>query len=94
MRLSEQEQKVIKDAVLSLDDKAKVYLFGSRVDDKKKGGDIDILVVSEKLTYSDRYPIYRNIFNHLEEQKIDLVIAKDLNESAFVNYIYDKAVPL
>jgi len=43
MRITEQEKNVIIDAVSSTDPNAKVWLFGSRVDDSKKGGDIDIL---------------------------------------------------
>jgi predicted nucleotidyltransferase len=43
MRITEHEKNVIVDAVKSADPNAKVWLFGSRVDDSKKGGDIDIL---------------------------------------------------
>ena len=43
MRITEQEKKAIIDAVKSVDMNDQVWLFGSRVDDSKKGGDIDIL---------------------------------------------------
>ena len=46
MRLKDFEIRAIKEAVRSMDSKAKVYLFGSRVDDTKKGGDIDLLIIS------------------------------------------------
>jgi uncharacterized protein len=49
MRITEQEKNVIIDAVKSTDPNAKVWLFGSRVDDSKKGGDIDIAIFSEKI---------------------------------------------
>ena len=45
MRLSEKQIKVLKDKLNSISSSAKLYLFGSRVDDTKKGGDIDLLVV-------------------------------------------------
>jgi predicted nucleotidyltransferase len=82
MRISQMYIEVIKKSILSLDKKAKIFLFGSRVDDKKKGGDIDILVVSDKLSVSDKWKIKKEIFKHIEEQKIDIVIAKnkDLNQ--------------
>ena len=45
MRLTEQQIQTIKQVVLiSAGDSAKVTLFGSRVDDTKKGGDVDLLI--------------------------------------------------
>ena len=40
LRLTESEIKIIKQTVQALDDQSKIYLFGSRVDSSKKGGDI------------------------------------------------------
>ncbi len=47
MRVLKQEINIIKNNILKFDKEAQVYLFGSRVDDNKKGGDIDILIVSD-----------------------------------------------
>lgn len=48
MRITEGQAQSIKDIVASLiDPGVEVWLFGSRVDDYAKGGDIDILVVSK-----------------------------------------------
>lgn len=81
MRLKNFEIKAIKDAVNSLDENAKVHLFGSRIDDNKKGGDIDLIIVSDKLEFSDKYKIYSLITHTLEDQKIDIIIynGKDKN---------------
>lgn len=77
MRLSRYEAEVIKHCILKHDPGAYVYLFGSRVDDTKKGGDIDLLILSNKIVFSDKIDIKAAIFEKLEEQKIDIVIAKD-----------------
>ena len=45
MRLSERERSVIKLAVSkNFGDTARVLLFGSRTNDDRRGGDIDLLV--------------------------------------------------
>lgn len=93
MRLSEFERDVIRNAVLSVDKKAKVFLFGSRADDTKRGGDIDILIYSKQIGRREKFLIEERIFKFLEEQKIDLVVAGEKNKS-FVRLIKKKSVPL
>jgi predicted nucleotidyltransferase len=45
MRLTQRQQRVINDAAAkTFGPDAKVILFGSRLDDQKRGGDIDLLV--------------------------------------------------
>ena len=80
MRLSEKEISTIKNAVLLFDPKAQMYLFGSRANDSAKGGDIDILVISEKIGFTEKIKIRTAIFDQIEEQKLDLVVKKDFND--------------
>ena len=42
MRLSERLKSLIKEGIAKSFGDIEIYLFGSRVDDTKKGGDIDI----------------------------------------------------
>ncbi|HLP60142.1 MAG TPA: nucleotidyltransferase domain-containing protein [Candidatus Deferrimicrobium sp.] len=64
----------LKQAILSRVKNARVYLFGSRVDDNKKGGDIDILILSEqKLSLKDKTHIRYSFYEKYGEQKLDLV---------------------
>lgn len=80
MRLDDKERNVILTSVLGLDPEAEVYLYGSRTDLNKRGGDIDLLIFSKRLTSSDKLAILANIFDQIEEQKIDLLIAKDTSD--------------
>jgi predicted nucleotidyltransferase len=53
MRLTPQEIQAIKETFLNTFDKGNIYLFGSRVDDTKRGGDIDLYIdLEERLPYS------------------------------------------
>ena len=74
MRLSEQEILVLKKAVSSFDKNAKLYLFGSRVDDNKQGGDIDLLIISEKIDRHDVRKIRLNFYDNFGEQKVDILL--------------------
>lgn len=47
MRLEGKEISIIKENILQSLDDAKFFLFGSRVDDNKKGGDIDICIETD-----------------------------------------------
>jgi len=96
MRLSEFEREAIKAVVTVLDPDAKVYLYGSRVDDSLRGGDIDLLVISDTLGFSDKITLLAEIKSRLGEQKIDLSIKKraELDEDAFVRSILATAIPL
>ena len=83
MRLSSFEIESIKECIKRYFGKdCTIYLFGSRVDDTKKGGDIDIYVIPKKKEMNNiilKIKAKRCIKNRLGEQKIDIVIVKDSN---------------
>ena len=81
MRLTEKEIKVIRKQVLLADPDAKIFLFGSRTNDEAKGGDIDLLIISDKIGFKEKIKIRLAIFNELEEQRLDLVVKKDFNDT-------------
>ena len=93
MRLKDFEQDAILSTVQGLDINARVYLFGSRVDDSKKGGDIDLLVMSDKLTRDDKRTIIMKLYEFLGEQKIDLLLAAD-DSDPFVKLALETGVKL
>jgi predicted nucleotidyltransferase len=54
MRLSGSQIQCIKNTALAIfGQKTKVYLFGSRLDDTKKGGDIDLLIKPHQIFDED-----------------------------------------
>lgn len=93
MRLTAIEKSAIIEAIAAVDPDAGIYLFGSRTDDTKKGGDLDILIFSKDITFGDKLKIKAAIFEKIDEQKIDLVIAED-EKDPFVKMIREQGVPL
>ena len=85
MRITEHEKKVIVEAVKNTDPDAKVWLFGSRVDDNKKGGDIDIAIFSDRIhkEIMKIIQVRRYICSRIGEQKIDIVTTSDGSEAIF-----------
>lgn len=79
MRLtSDQVQAIRKAASSTFGDGAAVWLFGSRVDDAKKGGDIDLLVrpaaAAAGQPFARKIRMLTLLERSLGERKIDLVI--------------------
>jgi len=47
MRLTEKEIKTIKEIILDVFGESEIRIFGSRLNENKKGGDIDIFVIAK-----------------------------------------------
>ncbi|HSR18327.1 MAG TPA: nucleotidyltransferase domain-containing protein [Ignavibacteriaceae bacterium] len=94
MRLDPKEIETLKSSLKELDRNAKIYLFGSRVDDNKKGGDIDLLVISRKLDKKSIRPLKHKFYENFGEQKIDIIIDNGELNDPFVKKIYRDAVSL
>ncbi|WP_457599191.1 nucleotidyltransferase domain-containing protein [Hydrogenimonas sp.] len=81
MRLEAWETTAIKECLQkAFGERAKVFLFGSRVDDTKRGGDIDLYVAIEPLPEDwrqRRSGFWKCLQERLGEQKIDIVVARD-----------------
>ncbi len=81
VRLTEHQVRDIKDAVRRvLGDDAKVFIFGSRADPSRRGGDIDVLVkVSRSISAEERFDVKKRLFvemcKRLGERKIDLLVS-------------------
>jgi len=93
MRITEHEKDTIIEAVKNIDPDAKIWLFGSRTDDHKKGGDIDIGILSSKVDVMEEIAIRQNICDRIGDQKIDLVVSKD-GQQAFFIYVVTKGILL
>lgn len=79
MRLTEQQQKIIKQVLLKhFGKRSELRLFGSRADDNARGGDIDLYIEPEIHEADDIVEARLNALVELHlalgEQKIDLVI--------------------
>lgn len=78
MRLSLQTRQIICDTVNEVfGSEASVALFGSRVDDAARGGDIDLLVQSEKLIEQREHKALQLVAKlqiKLGDQPIDVLV--------------------
>lgn len=74
MRLSEDKVVYLKRSIAKILTGTEVYLFGSRTDDKKNGGDIDIMVLSQKyLEKKALRQIKIGFYKKFGWQKVDIV---------------------
>ncbi len=95
MRLATEKKEFIKNILQNYSNTAKVYLFGSRVDDSKKGGDIDLVILDYK-----KFPrkLLREIkvkyFTKFGMEKLDLVSYSFNEDNAFKKLIMLESLEL
>jgi predicted nucleotidyltransferase len=94
MRLNSKEIETLKRSLKDLDKDARIYLFGSRADDKKKGGDIDLLIISQKLDKKSIRSLKHKFFENFGEQKLDIIIDDGKLKDPFAKKVYQEAVVL
>ncbi len=93
MRLTSTEANAIKHCIEIIDNQAEVYLFGSRTDDQKKGGDIDLLIISNKINFDEKLQLKICIKDKIGDQKIDLVTSQG-KQTPFARTALEKAIKL
>ena len=82
MRLTNFQLSIIKQTVAHVFGvNALVYLFGSRVDDAKKGGDIDLLIeTTSEATLLDKLRFVSLLQQQIGDRKIDVLVKSVLSK--------------
>jgi hypothetical protein len=79
MRLLQSQRQIILDTGRQhFGEGCEIWLFGSRVDDSRKGGDIDLMVFpprNEKIPYSEKLAFRANLKRRIGDRKIDVLFA-------------------
>ncbi|MDD4969946.1 MAG: nucleotidyltransferase domain-containing protein [Paludibacter sp.] len=100
MRLSQFEIETINSlAAKYFGTDVHVFLFGSRVEDDKKGGDIDLFIKNENeelLTLEQKIQFLSDLKSQLGDQKIDVVFDTEITRSKinFYNSIQEHKTEL
>ena len=95
MRLSQDMQQAILERVHEYVPEASVYVFGSRANDTKKGGDIDILVLDDRvLTLQEKNKIITRLWMQFGEQKIDIASFTRDSDDPFKRLVMEHAVEI
>lgn len=98
MRLSKNEIHIItKTAKSHFGSNTRVFLFGSRVIDERKGGDIDLLIIPEDYSSADemfarKLKMLVDLEIKLGEQKIDIIIKNNNDNRSIVKTALKKGV--
>ena len=81
MRLTKDEISSIKSTFDEIFKNGEIYLFGSRVDDNQRGGDIDLYIKSNNIQnkIEQKIEFLAKLKQRIGDQKIDVIISSDPN---------------
>lgn len=86
MRLSEDQIEQIRKIARNIfGDDVRVVLFGSRVDDEARGGDIDLLIDSPKkgrMNFENKIEFLTSLKLSIGDQKIDVIYNKSVDKGS------------
>jgi predicted nucleotidyltransferase len=95
VRLPKAQTRFLKSAIQNIIKDADVYIFGSRADQSKKGGDIDVLVLADrKLKLAEKILVQVEFFKQFGEQKMDLLSYTRAEDNSFKKLILSDAVKI
>jgi predicted nucleotidyltransferase len=99
MRLTEHQATQIREAVTRVyGPRSEVVLFGSRVDDRKRGGDIDLLVRPDPSFEGSRLQAKIRLMGELERalgrRKIDVVLEHPEDPRPIARVARETGIPL
>lgn len=96
MRLKQNEINIIKSNILKYIHDAKIILFGSRVYDNKKGGDIDIFVeTKQKVSLKQQIKILADLEINGIHRKVDMILkTPTTKEQSIFKTIYQEGIVL
>ena len=105
MRLStDQIQAIRQAATVAFGQGTSVWLFGSRVDDAKKGGDIDLLVCPKARTAADAAEPQQTFMRKIKmltllegqlcERKVDVVVEHPQDQRPIVEVAHNTGIKL
>ncbi|MFT6867093.1 MAG: putative nucleotidyltransferase [Cyclobacteriaceae bacterium] len=92
MRITTEQRTFLVKTIREFRPKAEIYLFGSRINDELKGGDIDVLVLDDvKFSLKDKLDFKRKFYNQFGEQKLDLITFITGEKSLFKDQILEQS---
>ena len=95
MRLSTYERDSLRETIHHYLPDAKILLYGSRTDDTKRGGDIDLMILTDRdVDLHTRVEIEASMWEKIGEQKIDILIERPDALSRFGRIVMPNAIPL
>lgn len=94
MRLTNRENETVRRVLYEADPHGRIYLFGSRTDDIKKGGDIDLFFESS-ITLDLKHKLALEYRLSAEcDTKVDLLVKNPGQEENAIFEIARSGVPL
>ena len=95
MRLSRREHAAIRNRCEELVPGSEAFLFGSRTDPQARGGDIDILLLTDaRLPMAEIRRLRRAILGEIGEQRLDIVSFARTAEHPFKEEVLRTAAKL
>ena len=80
MRLSKKEAEIIKSQTKKIFGEVEIFLFGSRIDENKRGGDIDLYIIPQNKNdlFTKKLKL-KSVLEDLLFKPVDVVVSKDKN---------------